>query len=71
MDCSLPGSSVRGISPAGIEGILSLLQGIFTTQESNPCLLRLLHWQAGSSINLGSLYTAQQKLTNKDMGAKG
>ena len=23
-----------------------LLQGIFPTQESNPCLLRLLHWQA-------------------------
>ena len=24
-----------------------------------------------TSINLGSLYRAQQKLTNKDMGAKG
>ena len=24
------------------------LQGIFPTQESNPHLLRLLHWQAGS-----------------------
>ena len=24
------------------------LQGIFLTQESNPCLLRLQHWQAGS-----------------------
>ena len=23
-------------------------QGIFPIQESNPCLLRLLHWQAGS-----------------------
>ena len=26
-----------------------LLQGIFLTQGSNPCLLRLLHWQAASS----------------------
>ena len=26
----------------------ALLQGIFPTQGSNPCLLRLLHWQAGS-----------------------
>ena len=25
-----------------------LLQGIFPTQGSNPCLLCLLHWQAGS-----------------------
>ena len=25
-----------------------LLQRIFPTQGSNPCLLRLLHWQAGS-----------------------
>ena len=25
-----------------------LLQGIFPTQGSNPCLLSLLHWQAGS-----------------------
>ena len=26
----------------------ALLQGIFPTQGSNPCLLRLLHWLAGS-----------------------
>ena len=25
-----------------------LLQGIFPTQESNPCLLYLVHWQTGS-----------------------
>ena len=29
-------------------GSLSLLQGIFPTQASNPRLLCLLHWQAGS-----------------------
>ena len=27
-----------------------LLQGIFLTQGSNPRLLRLLHWQAGSLL---------------------
>ena len=26
----------------------ALLQGIFLTQESNPCLLCLLHWETGS-----------------------
>ena len=29
-------------------GCCTLLQGIFPTQESNPCLLCLLRWQAGS-----------------------
>ena len=29
-------------------GLPSLFQGIFLTQGSNPYLLRLLHWQAGS-----------------------
>ena len=29
-------------------GCHALLQGIFLTQELNPCLLSLLHWQAGS-----------------------
>ena len=29
-------------------GCLFLFQGIFLTQGLNPCLLRLLHWQAGS-----------------------
>ena len=29
-------------------GCHALLQGIFPTQGSNPCLLRLLHWQVGS-----------------------
>ena len=30
-------------------GCHALLQGIFPTQGSNPCLKRLLHWQADSS----------------------
>ena len=29
-------------------GCHALLQGIYPTQGSNPCLLCLLHWQAGS-----------------------
>ena len=31
----------------GVDGH-ALLQGIFPTQGSNPCLLRLLHWQMSS-----------------------
>ena len=37
--------------PGKNTGVLPfLLQGSFPTQGSNPCLLRLLHWQAGSSL---------------------
>ena len=41
MDCSLPGSSVRGDSPGKNTGVRchALLQGIFPTQGSNPGLL--------------------------------
>ena len=44
MDCSLPGSSVHGIFLGKNTGVgsYSLLQGIFLTQELNPCLLFLL-----------------------------
>ena len=50
MVCSLPGSSVHRILRARIlEWVAMLsLQGIFPTQELNPRLLRLLHWQMGS-----------------------
>ena len=50
MDCSPPGSSVCGILQAKntAVGCHALLQGIFLTQGSNPYLLPLLHWQAGS-----------------------
>ena len=50
MDCNPPGSSAHGIFQARIlEWVAhSLLQGIFPTQGSNSCLLRLLHWQADS-----------------------
>ena len=49
MDCSPPGSSVHGDSPGKDTGVVAaLLQGIFPTQASNPHLLCLLHWQAGS-----------------------
>ena len=41
MDCSPPGSSIRGDSPGKNTGVgsLSLLQGIFLTQELNRGLL--------------------------------
>ena len=43
---SSPGSSVHGTSQGRIRvSCHLLLQGIFPTQGSNPCLL---HWQAGS-----------------------
>ena len=50
MDCSPPGSSVHGDSPGKSPGVgcHGLLQGIFLTQGSNPHLLYLPHWQAGS-----------------------
>ena len=45
MDCSPPGSSVHEDSPGKNTrvGCHALLQGIFPTQGSNPCLLCLLH----------------------------
>ena len=50
MDCSPPCSSVHGDSPGKNTGVGChlLLQGIFPTQGSNPHLLCLLLWQAGS-----------------------
>ena len=43
LDCSPPGSSVHGNSPGHV-----LLQEIFLTQGSNPCVFCLLHWQTSS-----------------------
>ena len=39
-------------------GCHALLQGIFLTQGSNPCLFHLLHWQIGSSPGKPSLALA-------------
>ena len=52
VECSLPGSSVHGIFWARNTGMDChfLLQGIFLTQGSNPCLLSLLHWKADSKL---------------------
>ena len=51
MDCNPSGSSVHRNSPGKNTGMGChfLLQGIFPTQGSNPCLFCLLLWQAGSS----------------------
>ena len=54
VDHSPPGSSVLGILQARIltcppsVDYCVLLQEIFPTRGLNPCLLSLLHWQAGS-----------------------
>ena len=50
MDCSLPDSSVHGTSQARIQEwvAISFSRASSLTRGSNPCLLRLLHWQAGS-----------------------
>ena len=50
LDCSPPGSSVHwGLQARIVEwGCHALLQGIIRTQELNPHLLCLLHWQVGS-----------------------
>ena len=50
MDCSPPGSSVHEDSPGKNTGVgcHTFVQWIFLTQGSNPHLLCLLHWQAGS-----------------------
>ena len=48
MDCSPPVSSVHGTDYPGKNSAVGchfLLQGIFPTQESNPHLFYLLHWQ--------------------------
>ena len=49
MDCSPPASFLYGILQARILDCPALLQRIFPTQGSNPRLLHLLHWRAGSS----------------------
>ena len=50
MDLNLPGSSVHEILQARILEWVAMptSRGIFVNQESNPFLLCLLHWQAGS-----------------------
>ena len=50
MDHSPPYSSIHGDSPGKNigAGCHAFLQGIFSTQGSNSCLLHLLHWQVDS-----------------------
>ena len=50
MDCTLPDSSVHGTLQARTLKWVAMpsSRGTFPTQGSNPCLLGLLHWQAGS-----------------------
>ena len=71
MDCSPPGSSVQGDSPGKNTRVDChfLLQGIFPTQGSNPCLLGLLHLVGRffNTVPLGKfiiLSEASQRKTN-------
>ena len=49
LDCSPPSSSVHGIQERILKWVtMYLLQGILRTQGSNPRLLCLQSWQAGS-----------------------
>ena len=56
MDYSPPGSSCPWDSPGKNTGVgcRALLQGIFPTQGSNPCLLHLLHWNTHRCFPGGS-----------------
>ena len=59
---NFPGKNIR-------VGCHFLLQGIFLTEESNPSLLRLLHWQVDSLPlkHLGNPFLLQTLLTNSEM----
>ena len=61
MGRSQPSSSVHGIFQARILEWVAIFfsQGIFLTQELNPCLLYLLHWQKDSLpiCHLGSPFS--------------
>ena len=48
MDCSPPGSSVHGDFPGENTGVGCHSRSSSWLQRSNPHLLLLLHWQAGS-----------------------
>ena len=65
MDCSLPGSSVRGILQARmLEWVAFPPPGDLPNQGSNKVLLQLLQWQVDSLLlslweALGSLMAAR------------
>ena len=65
MDCSPPGSSIRGILQTRIQERVchSLLQGIFPTQGSNPGLLhcRQILYQLNQDGKIPSMSWLQQK----------
>ena len=48
MDCSVQGSSVHGILQTRMLRWVAMPSSSFPTQGLNPCVLCLLHWQAGS-----------------------
>ena len=78
VDCSPPGSSVRGDSPGKDTGVgcHALLQGIFPTQRSNPglphcrqILYHLSHWGSPEndelSLSFSNSYCIEERLETK------
>ena len=51
MDCGPPGFSVHGILQTRILQWVGISFSRESTQGSNPCLLPLLHWQAGYQLS--------------------
>ena len=48
MDCNPPGSSIHGIFQVRILEWVAISSSRGSSQQLNPCLLCLLHWQAAS-----------------------
>ena len=70
LDCRPPGSSVHGILQARYTGVSfhALLPGTFPTQEPNPNLLCLLHWEAGFLPAEASVSPPGSSVGNKTVG---
>ena len=74
MGCSLPGSFVHGILQARILEWVAhvILQGIFQTQEMNPCLLHcrwiLYHWGTGIGVFQAKRIASARALRGKENG---
>ena len=67
MDCGLQAPlSVQLSGQEYWSGLPCPPPGVFPTQGSNPCLLRLLHWQAGSLPLVPPIQNKKFKRKNKD-----
>ena len=61
MDCSLPGSSVRGLfQTRTLEWVISYYRGSSPIQGSNPYCLCLLHWRTDHYYQCATWEVLQQ-----------